>query len=341
MPLVRTITHWTGGGNRANESDLKHYHFVTEYDGTVVPGKLDPSDNIVTSDGVYAAHVRNLNAGSIGVAMAGMHGAVEHPFDAGPSPLTEKQFEAHCMLLAELHRKYGIPVGRRTCLTHAEVEPVLGVKQAGKWDVTRLPFKPELHGALTVGDYMRERVAAYVAMGEPILAKPNAPLLRKGMSGPEVRQLQEDLRSLGFFSGKVDGKFGPLTEEAVVTFQTRHGLERDGVAGPVTQSAILKAKPKPARDTNEKELKAAGSVTIDSADKATGGLVGVGGILTLDAVADVTEKAQGIVPAIGLLFRDHWPIMLAIGVLVVVWYLHKQIKAARVRAAVNGENLSK
>lgn len=339
--FARTITHWTAGGNRANDTDLEHYHFVTEWDGAVVKGKLEPEDNIVTSDGKYAAHTLRLNTGSIGVAMAGMRGAVESPFDAGPSPLTEKQFEAHCMLLAELHRRYAIPVTSKTCLTHAEVEPTLGVMQRGKWDITRLPFKPEIRGAIPVGDYMRERVQSYLAMGEPVVTRPDAPMLAMGASGEEVKALQRELAAVGFFAGKIDGRFGPETEGAVVAFQKRYGLQVDGVAGPLTRSKLAAVPRKPDRVTNEKELKAAGSVTIDSADKATGGLVGVGGILTLDAVADVTEKAQGIVPAIGLLFRDHWPIMLAIGVLVVVWYLHKSIKAARVRAAVKGENMSK
>ena len=32
------------------------------------------------------------------------------------------------------------------------------INQAGKWDITRLPFPPQISGALAVGDYMRGRV---------------------------------------------------------------------------------------------------------------------------------------------------------------------------------------
>lgn len=339
--FARTITHWTAGGNRANDTDLEHYHFVTEWDGTVVRGKLEPEDNIVTSDGKYAAHTLRLNTGSIGVAMAGMGGAVESPFDAGPSPLTEKQFEAHCMLLAELHRRYAIPVTSKTCLTHAEVEPTLGVKQKGKWDITRLPFKPEIRGAIPVGDYMRERVRSYLAMGEPVVTRPDAPMLAMGARGEEVKALQRELAAVGFFAGKIDGRFGPETEGAVVAFQKRYGLQVDGVAGPLTRSKLAAVPRKPDRDTNEKELKAAGSETIDAADKATVGVAGAGGIIAVDAVQDAVEKAQGILPAASVLIRDHWPLLLAIAFLVGVWYFHKRIKAARVRAAVKGENMSK
>ena len=100
---------------------MAHYHRVVEYDGVVVNGKEAPEDNIVVSDGDYAAHVLNLNTGSIGVAMCGMRGAVEVPFSAGPSPLNEKQFEAACRLIAQLAIEYGITITRTTVLTHAEV----------------------------------------------------------------------------------------------------------------------------------------------------------------------------------------------------------------------------
>lgn len=56
-------------------------------------------------------------------------------------------------------------------------------------------------------------------------------------SGPRVRALQEALNRHG--AGlEVDGDFGPLTENAVTAFQASRGLERDGVAGPVTLAAL-------------------------------------------------------------------------------------------------------
>ena len=64
-----------------------------------------------------------------------MHEATEHPFDAGPSPINEAQFMAACQMMAALCFEYGIPVTPDTVLTHAEVEPALGVRQRGKWDI--------------------------------------------------------------------------------------------------------------------------------------------------------------------------------------------------------------
>ena len=159
--MKRSITHWTAGGGRASSLDREHYHVLTEMDGTYVLGTEEIEDNMVTSDGDYAAHTLNLNTGSMGLAMCGMRGAVENPFLAGPSPINEVQFERHCAMVAEKHLEYGVAINEETCLTHAEVQPRLGVKQRGKWDLTRLPFKPELRGAFAVGDYMRERVRFY------------------------------------------------------------------------------------------------------------------------------------------------------------------------------------
>lgn len=342
MTLKRTITHWTAGGNRANATDLDHYHFVTEYDGTVVPGKKEPEDNIVTSDGDYAAHVLNMNTGSIGVAMAGMRDAVESPFDAGPSPLTEKQFEAHCVLLAELHRKYAIPVGPKTCLTHAEVEPVLGVKQKGKWDITRLPFKPELRGAIAVGDYMRERVAHYIgAVGGVVPVRSNE-LLREGMQSESVKQLQTELAARGYVTFP-DGKYGPKTVSAVKAFQRANGLWEDGIAGPETLGKLRSqdAISAPARESSEALLKERGSKTIKAADTQGAALGAVAAVGTAGAVLETAQKASGIADGAFTLIAEKWWLLLVGAGLYVVWLLSKRIKAARVEAAVKGENLSK
>ena len=53
-----------------------------------------------------------------------------------------------------------------------------------------------------------------------------------------VRALQRQLTAAGFSPGRVDGRYGPRTEQAVRRFQTATGLIVDGIAGPVTQAAI-------------------------------------------------------------------------------------------------------
>ncbi|MGB0127401.1 MAG: peptidoglycan-binding protein [Rhodocyclaceae bacterium] len=62
--------------------------------------------------------------------------------------------------------------------------------------------------------------------------------LKEGSSGPDVEQLQNQLKAKGFDPGFVDGQFGPGTEAAVIAFQKSEGLAADGVAGPGTLAAL-------------------------------------------------------------------------------------------------------
>ena len=61
-------------------------------------------------------------------------------------------------------------------------------------------------------------------------------ILKKGMSGLHVQGLQHLLHIYP------DGKFGPLTEEAVKEFQTAHGLVADGIVGAKTWAALKSAE---------------------------------------------------------------------------------------------------
>ncbi|HUJ91609.1 MAG TPA: peptidoglycan-binding domain-containing protein [Gaiellaceae bacterium] len=62
--------------------------------------------------------------------------------------------------------------------------------------------------------------------------------LKPGDKGAEVKVLQLALQHLGYSVGKVDGVYGPATEQAVKSFQTAHGLTADGVCGPQTLAAL-------------------------------------------------------------------------------------------------------
>src|SRR5690606_41612050 len=55
--------------------------------------------------------------------------------------------------------------------------------------------------------------------------------LRRGDTGEGVRWLQERLREQGYEVGPVDGKYGFITEDAVMAFQRDRRLRVDGVAG--------------------------------------------------------------------------------------------------------------
>lgn len=55
---------------------------------------------------------------------------------------------------------------------------------------------------------------------------------------PYVKQVQTRLLSLGHYTGKIDGDFGPKTKAAVLAFQKARGLQQDGVVGDNTWAAL-------------------------------------------------------------------------------------------------------
>lgn len=58
-----------------------------------------------------------------------------------------------------------------------------------------------------------------------------------GSSGQNVSQLQQALNAQGA-NLVVDGKFGPLTQQAVQTYQQNNGLKVDGIVGPLTTAKL-------------------------------------------------------------------------------------------------------
>lgn len=63
--------------------------------------------------------------------------------------------------------------------------------------------------------------------------------LARGSQGTDVKELQRNLKALGYEPGLLDGNYGAKTEGAVLKFQAKYGLKVDGVAGPKTQAKIL------------------------------------------------------------------------------------------------------
>jgi len=64
------------------------------------------------------------------------------------------------------------------------------------------------------------------------------PTLRMGSRGENVVYLQRKLTNLGYHVGGVDGIFGVNTCNAVIDFQTDHGLRSDGVVGDNTWAKL-------------------------------------------------------------------------------------------------------
>ena len=157
--MDRIILHWTAGGYLPSAEDRAHYHLLIDSAGRAHAGLHPISANAKPIRGAYAAHTLNCNTGSIGIAVCAMAGARERPFGKGRAPITPAQVEALVTEAARLCRGYGIPVTRQTVLSHAEVQPTLGIRQRGKRDYDWLPgMAPGPHDPRRVGDWLRAMV---------------------------------------------------------------------------------------------------------------------------------------------------------------------------------------
>ncbi|MCG9969978.1 peptidoglycan-binding protein [Pelotomaculum terephthalicicum JT] len=58
------------------------------------------------------------------------------------------------------------------------------------------------------------------------------------MEGPDVQYVQKRLKELGFYTGPVNGVYGPETRAAVLRAQQSFGLTPDGIVGPDTYNAL-------------------------------------------------------------------------------------------------------
>lgn len=129
-------------------------------------------------------------------------------------------------------------------------KPVTANKPSGDWYLieargvthgvvkTKLSSrKPNFWGLMTkYFDYGNSEIA----YEEPKLGER---ILRNGMEGEDVKEMQSNLITLGYDCGKwgADGDFGDATEIALMAFQTAHGVEADGEYGSITHAAMVAA----------------------------------------------------------------------------------------------------
>lgn len=113
----------------------------------------------------------------------------------------------------------------------------------------------------------------------------SAKRLKKGSSGPAVRTLQTALKELGYYSGKVDGKYGKATVNAVKLFQRKNGLKADGIAGPLTQEKLYNSGTAKSAHTDKQEQAASGSSSADQSAAEKSSSIPDGAVSFLESVA--------------------------------------------------------
>ena len=67
--------------------------------------------------------------------------------------------------------------------------------------------------------------------GKPACSTGGFPTLRRGSLSNYVLIAQDDLNTLGFRTGGLDGIFGAATQSAVINYQKSRGLSADGIVG--------------------------------------------------------------------------------------------------------------
>ena len=77
--------------------------------------------------------------------------------------------------------------------------------------------------------------------GTPACSTGGYPLIRQGSRGAYVCIAQDDLNTLGYQTGGLDGVFGSKTYQAVIAYQRRAGLSVDGIIGCNTWRALQEA----------------------------------------------------------------------------------------------------
>jgi hypothetical protein len=99
-------------------------------------------------------------------------------------------------------------------------------------------FATRLKGEETVQPTPTETVGQQMA--DKIIASRRWPTLQLYSKGEWVKVLQAMLNAENKAGLDVDGEFGVFTYSAVNKFQTAHGLERDGIVGPLTWGELKK-----------------------------------------------------------------------------------------------------
>ena len=90
-------------------------------------------------------------------------------------------------------------------------------------------------------------------------------------SGDSVRDAQQVLKDKGFYSGSVDGIYGPITRKAVREYQKKQNLNPDGRLGPETLSSLGVQNVSPGTSFNKAGTQVKNSYTAGGKDMGKGG----------------------------------------------------------------------
>ncbi len=109
----------------------------------------------------------------------------------------------------------------------------------------------------------------------------DAAVYRQGSTGDTVKQIQQKLSDGGYYSGEIDGIYGPGTAAAVRSFQKKNGLAEDGIVGSATLKALGMAQSQDAGQTDQSSTVAllARVISAEARGEPFSGQVAVGAVI--------------------------------------------------------------
>lgn len=155
------VWHWTAGAKGLIALERKAYNFLHDTSGNTYDGDSTIASQVMYDwrRGIGASHTKNMNSGWIGQSVDAMAGAKQtNPITWGSNPITWAGIDAMLEKTAELSEDYGFPISKWTTVSHAEVQPTLGIAQRWKWDYVVLPGDTVSRDPVEVGNILRERL---------------------------------------------------------------------------------------------------------------------------------------------------------------------------------------
>lgn len=152
--INRLVLHWAVSAYKPTEHILHSYHACVDPTGKVYWGYHPIEANIGPIKGQYAAHIANMNTGSAGISVLGMHDPIDGTWPPGPYPLTQVQIDEFCKLAASICKTWDLdPTDPNQVATHGEFQP-----KRKPLEITWLPALGDCTLAAG-GDYLRKKIA--------------------------------------------------------------------------------------------------------------------------------------------------------------------------------------
>ena len=188
-----------------------------------------------------AWHAPGANHNGLGFEHAGRAAQTTHDWN---DEYSQAMLEISAALVARKCEEHHIPVvwlhpadlraGKRGITGHVQVSDAF--KRSDHRD-PGTAFPVEAYLALVKAHMGDAWVPPHEHRGV-VKAASQTPTLKRGASGYQVKRLQRLLAQWGFDPGTIDGHFGASTVRAVKEAQSVHGLNPDGIAGPLTWQVL-------------------------------------------------------------------------------------------------------